>query len=220
MAKLKITPKAVYAPTLWQKVQMYFLSNPNPVWWLKYLKNNTPRHVPYLQQEWNWSCVMLWLCGMIAYNTDIKFTSEEVLQMAEDANATNGAFAWQVSELLTQAFNLSRTRFSNFFDKDAQKILDLWYALGISTQFPLSFYIDGMKDGKVDTEYKKSSKNSKEMNQTVIHFMYIKKVDGNRYIVVNNWKDKSLQGLKNEYEVDINKLRESGLMYRDCYFLA
>jgi hypothetical protein len=62
---------------------------------------------------------------MIAYNTDIKFTSEEVLQMAEDANATNGAFAWQVSELLTQAFNLSRTRFSNFFDKDAQKILDL-----------------------------------------------------------------------------------------------
>jgi len=198
---------------------MYFASDLNSVGWLRYLKPNIPKEVPYLEQQGNGSCVILWLCGMITYNTDITFTSEEVLEMARDIHATDGALAWQVSGMLADAFKLSRVRFKNFFDPEPQRILDLGYALGISTCFPLSFYIDGMKDGKVDTEYTKKPTNTPAMNQTMLHFMYIKKVKG-KYIVVNNWKDKRSKGLQNEYEVDIEKLRKSWLMERDCYFLA
>lgn len=59
------------------------------------------------------------------YNTDLVFTSEQAYAMAKEANATDGAMAWQTGELMAKGYNLSLVTFKNPFDPDAQKVLNL-----------------------------------------------------------------------------------------------
>lgn len=162
---------------------------------------------------------MFWFAGASMYNTDLLFTSEEVLRMAKEANALDWAVAWQIGEMFATAYNLSLVTFKNPFDPDAQKALDLWYALGVSTRFPLKFYADGIVDGKVDKEYEKNIKNTPAENTIMAHFMYLIK-DWDKYCFVNSWGDYTKKWMHNKYQVDMKLLADKNLLWRECFLLA
>lgn len=186
---------------------------------LNYLRPNTHKKIIHLDQGKDGACVTFWFHGAAMYNTDLKFTSEQALKAAVEANATDGAMAWQIWKIFAEAYNLSLVTFDSPFDPGAQKAMDLWYALGCSTQFHLKFYADGVVDGKVDKEYERLPTNKPQENVIMKHFMYLIKENG-EYFFINSWGKYIEKGMYNKYKVDMELLKNKNLLYRDCFLVA
>ena len=131
--------------------------------------------------------------------------------MAEEANALDGAVLWTIAETFGKAFNMSYTSFPNIFDPKAQAVLDKGYALVCSVRFGTMFYADGVKDGKVDTEY--SDK------KPFLHALYLIKRD-HKYYFVNSWSNYNAMGFKNIYEVNMDMILSKTFLDIRCYLIA
>ncbi len=172
-----------------------------------------------LDQGKDGACVTFWFAGASMYNTDLVFTSEDAYKMAKEANGLDGAMAWQIGQLFAKAYNLSLVTFEKPTAPDAQRVLDLGYALWVSTRFPLKFFADGIVDGKVDKEYEQNIKNTPTENKIMLHFMYLIKENG-KYYFVNSWADYMKKNLFNKYEVDMELLIKKNLLTRECFLIA
>lgn len=222
MASPTITPiNWVRAPSLWLRVQQFFKWDGKKI--IPYLKPNpfAGIEVPHLDQWKDGACVTFWFYSAVMHNVWLKFTSEDAMKSAIEAKATDWAMAWQIGQLMAKAYNLSLVTFDNPFDKDAQEALDLWYVLACSTRFHTKFYADGVRDGRVDTEYERKSTNKKEENQIMLHFMVLKKdLKTGKYLFRNSWGKYVEMWFFNDYEVDMKILSEKNLLTRDCFLIA
>jgi len=218
----KIVPiNWVRVPSLYSRVQQFFKGDGKKI--LPYLKQN-PFYgigVPHLDQGKDGSCVVFGFYSAIMHNTNLRVKSDEAMQTARDLQATDGYIAWMMAEKMAEAYSLARVTFKSPLDPDALKVLDLGYALACSTNFPVKFFIDWVADGIVDSEYERSDKNTKAENQTMIHFMVLKKnINTGEYFFRNSWGAKISLGLFNEYKIKMDIIKKKNLLYRDCFLLV
>lgn len=208
---LKITPIGwSRPPSLWHKVEMYF--HTNEVGWLKYLQDNPYKNCINLDQKKDSSCPVFATAWMVMWNTPIKFTNEDIRQMAvETWYDRMWGTLWKMCQLMAQSYNLSYTAFPSLFDKQAQFVLDKWYALACSTRFGTPFYKDGLVDWKVDSEYTDKS--------PFLHDMFIEKSNG-KYYFHNSWGWYIEKGYHNKYEVSMEMMERLLKLKVRAYFVA
>lgn len=127
------------------------------MFWLPFLSNDLTRliskgfkpskEIVYYKQKGNWLCTYFAAASCIAYNTGIKITQEEILELWKDHTIAS----WkQTADKLAKLYGLKT------YKVDIKDWIARWSQWSMSvglTVFP-EFYLDG-QDGKIDHEYEK-----------------------------------------------------------------
>lgn len=174
------------------------------------IKQNTNKKIKPYDQAKNPYCTAYSSAWAWSYNHWKTFTNKEIFDWCDPILKWKGAIATRIADKFAK-WQGGKCLILTIFSTTAEKLLNSWYALVISTICPPEFWTDWINDWVVDwKDYTKKTGSG--------HAIMLIKENG-KYKLVNSWGNYELKGKFNSYEIDAKTLFESSMIRSECSFI-